>query len=338
MKNKTLKIGLVTFIVGSLISLAAYAWVFHLPGLQISSGEYWLIVKEPINPSSLTSHATLTITHPLNWQIACRLKRFSTIKTGRYKLVSGMSCTQIIHELRSGGKATVMVRIDDAESLEELSAKLGAHLMNDSAYFMSAFEDDSLLQSIGIRQDELAGTIRPNTYEFYWNMNAKTFLTKMKTESDLVWNSQRLEKANEVGLRPFEVVVLASIVKAETGSLDEAPKIAGLYLNRLRIQMPLQSDPTTLFGRKKSAQRVYLSDLQAESPYNTYLHKGLPPGPINFPEITYIDGVLNAEKHDYLYMCAQPDGSGKHAFAQTLNAHEVNRRNYIQWLEKKGIH
>jgi UPF0755 protein len=303
----------------------------------VHSGEYWLIIKEPVEATSLRANEALTFTHPLNWQIACGTKRLRTIKPGRYKLTSGMTYSEIIQELRSGGQPTVSVRIDDAECLEELAAKLGAHLQQDSAYFKNSFEDDSLLRILGIQKNELAATIRPNTYEFYWKMNAKTFLSMMKTESDRLWNTQRRQQAQAIPLSPFEVVVLASIVKAETGSVEEAPKIAGLYLNRLRIQMPLQSDPTALFGKKNSAQRIYLSDLQNDSPYNTYLHRGLPPGPINFPEASYIDAVLTAEQHDYLYMCAEPNGSGKHAFARTLAAHEVNRRNYIQWLDKKGI-
>jgi len=134
-----------------------------------------------------------------------------------------------------------------------------------------------------------------------------------------------------------EVVILASIVKAETGATEEAPRIAGLYLNRLRTGMPLQSDPTAIFGRRKSTQRVYLTDIQSDSPYNTYKFVGLPPGPINFPETIYIDAVLQAEQNNFVFMCAEPGSTGKHRFAKSLSEHERNRKEYVTWLDKKGL-
>ncbi len=337
MIRKLLRVGTIFLLIGSVVAIVGYVLIFRTNNIQVNSEELWLSIKESISTSQMLQIENLKIQNQLTWQLACRAKRIETIKPGRYRFTTGMSNSDIIRELRSGGKSTIQLRIDDTESLEELAGKLGKYLLNDSAYFMNAFEDGALLQAIGIKKEELAATIRPNTYEFYWNMNGKTFLTRMKSESDALWNSERKNKASSMALSPFEVVVLASIIKAETASEEEAPKIAGLYLNRLRIQMPLQSDPTTLFGRKKSAQRVYLNDLQAESPYNTYLNNGLPPSPINFPETMYIDAVLNAENHDYLFMCAEPGGSGRHTFSRTLSDHEINRRKYIQWLEKKGI-
>ena len=140
-----------------------------------------------------------------------------------------------------------------------------------------------------------------------------------------------------MGLSISEVTTLASIVKAETGQRNEATKIAGLYLNRLRSGIPLQSDPTAIFGRKSNVRRVYLSDIQADSPYNTYKIKGLPPGPINFPEDGYLDAVLQAEEHEYIYMCAEPGGTGKHRFSKNLSEHERNRSEYIAWLNQKEI-
>jgi UPF0755 protein len=157
----------------------------------------------------------------------------------------------------------------------------------------------------------------------------------MKEESTKLWNSSRISSSNQLGLNAHEVITLASIVKAETSNLGEAPRIAGLYLNRLRIGMPLQSDPTALFGRRKSSGRVYLNDIQSDTPYNTYKFAGLPPGPINFPEIPYVDAVLHLEKHPYIYMCAEPGGTGKHRFATNLSEHEQNRAAYIKWLNNQ---
>jgi UPF0755 protein len=338
MKSKLTRVIVFSLLILGVALSSAYYVLFQASNLSgISSPEGWYLVKEACESAELPHSPHLTFQSALSWKIACALKRVKQIKPGRYRLEKGMSNSDIIAEFRKGGKSVVTVRIDDTETLEELASKLGASLLHDSAYFMNAFLDDSLLHSFSIDEEQLSSTIRPNTYEFYWNMDAGTFLSKMKEESEAVWNSERLKQADSIGLTAFETTVLASIVKAETGSREEAPVIAALYLNRLRIGMPLQSDPTTLFGRKKSAQRVYKSDLQAESVYNTYLHTGLPPGPINFPETSYIDAVLNAPVHRYLYMCAQPGGTGKHNFAVSFSEHEANRRSYIQWLEKSGI-
>jgi UPF0755 protein len=159
----------------------------------------------------------------------------------------------------------------------------------------------------------------------------------MMKEQISFWTSERKLSAQALGLSEKDVVILASIVKAETATLEEANMIAGLYLNRLRIGMPMQSDPTAIFGTRKNAQRVYLSDIQSDNPYNTYKFKGLPPGPINLPEAAYIEAVLKASTHRYIYMCAQPGGTGKHNFAVSLSDHENNRRAYIRWLNSRSI-
>ena len=152
-------------------------------------------------------------------------------------------------------------------------------------------------------------------------------------------NAKLVMKENDFSLlgNIFSKPILQPIVKAETAKNDEAPKIAGLYQNRLRIGMALQSDPTAVFVRQQHVQRVSYSDLQNDSPYNTYLHTGLPPGPIDFTENIYLDAVLNPAKHEFIFMCAQPGGTGYHNFSRTLDQHNVYRREYTRWLESKGI-
>lgn len=339
MKTKLTRILLIGISVVAIALSFGYYALFHASNINYSGSEAgWYLVKSTTAATELFHSNNLSFKSAHTWKIACAVKRFKQIKPGRYHLKDGMSNSQMIAEFRKGGMSVTSVRIDDTETLEELASKLGASLMHDSIYFMGAFQSDSLLLSMDIAKEQLAGVIRPNTYEFYWTIDAASFISKMKSETDAMWNDSRRKQAESIGLTPFETTILASIVKAETASRDEAPIIAGLYLNRLRIGMPLQSDPTTLFERKKSAKRVYRSDLQAESPYNTYIHTGLPPGPINFPETSYIDAVLQATSHSYLYMCAQPGGSGKHNFAVRYSDHEENRKNYIEWLEKSGIH
>jgi UPF0755 protein len=330
--NKKLKLSTAALLTALTLSAGGYYIVFVQPNLSANEEVCTCQVKQSMTASDVWNVCNTTIENRMTWKIAAKLKRLNMIKPGLYRFKKGISNNDIIREFRSGGLATVMLRIDDVSSLEELSTKLGQSLMNDSAHFMRCFSNDSVVSSFNSKAIQTASLIRPNTYEFYWNMDGDAFLKKMKDEYDKLWNFERLDASDELGLSQHEVITLASIVKAETSNLEEAPRIAGLYLNRLRIGMPLQSDPTALFGRRKSAGRVYLTDIQSDTPYNTYKFKGLPPGPINFPETPYVDAVLKAEHHNYIYMCAEPGGTGKHRFSSNLNEHERNRAAYIRWL------
>jgi UPF0755 protein len=322
-------------LVGILAAAALYYVVFLKPNIDSIEKEFTCQIKRNTSVDEVCNTCRIPIDNYLAWKIAYRLKRLRDIHPGRYQFKQGMSNSDIIRELRSGGFSVVKMRIDDVSSLEELAGKLGQSLMRDSAHFMSCFENDSLLGALGVNKNEVAAIIRPNTYEFYWNMDGTSFLKKMKDESDKLWNLKRISECEQLALSKREIIILASIVKAETSNLGEASIVAGLYLNRLRIGMPLQSDPTALFGRRKSTGRVYLNDIQSDTPYNTYKFKGLPPGPINFPENIYIDAVLHPQKHSYIYMCAEPGGTGKHLFATNLQDHEQNRSAYIRWLNKQ---
>ena len=318
-------------------AILSYFRVFIQSNLSCTDEVVVCVVRKETAAQNVFTTNGLQLMSERSWQFAARLKKLKVVKPGRYRLKSGMSNNDIIAEFRSGGAATLNLRIDDVSSLEELASKLGNSMLYDSAHFMSAFTNDSLLRALEINPTLMATIIRPNTYEFFWNMTGDAFIRKMQSESDKLWSAARMEACAQRGMSKEEVVILASIVKAETGATEEAPRIAGLYLNRLRIGMPLQSDPTAIFGRRKSTQRVYLTDIQSDSPYNTYKFVGLPPGPINFPETNYIDAVLQAEENGYVFMCAEPGSTGKHRFAKSLSEHERNRKEYVTWLDKKGI-
>jgi UPF0755 protein len=334
-KRTFLVLGIVITLV--VTAIFGYYMLFIKSNLSGKEGVTICVVKEETEALQVLSNNGLELLSESSWQLAAMLKKLRLVKQGRYRLKSGMSNNDIIGEFRSGGVSTLNLRIDDVVSLDELAAKLGNNMLHDSAHFMSVFTNDSLLKALEIDPMHVAAIVRPNTYEFFWNMNGEAFLRKMKSESDKLWTDARIEACSRLSMAREEVVILASIVKAETGATEEAPRIAGLYLNRLRIGMPLQSDPTAIFGRRKSTQRVYLNDIQSDSPYNTYKFVGLPPGPINFPESVYIDAVLKAEEHGFVFMCAEPGSTGKHRFAKSLSEHERNRKEYVTWLDKKGI-
>jgi UPF0755 protein len=333
--NSRIKIIASILILGLLLAGSSYYYIFLKANISSFETEFTFQVKRTSLASDVWQEWKLPLDNHSTWQLATSLKRLREIRPGRYQFKKGMSNNDIIREFRSGGQATVKLRIDNVSSLDELAGRLGEALMHDSSHFMNAFENDTILSKLTIDKNNVASIIRPDTYEFYWTMDGSSFLKKMKEESTKLWNSSRISSSDQLGLNAHEVITLASIVKAETSNLGEAPRIAGLYLNRLRIGMPLQSDPTALFGRRKSSGRVYLNDIQSDTPYNTYKFAGLPPGPINFPESSYVDAVLHPEKHLYIYMCAEPGGTGKHRFATNLSEHEQNRAAYIKWLNNQ---
>jgi UPF0755 protein len=166
----------------------------------------------------------------------------------------------------------------------------------------------------------------------------------MLKEYNRFWTEARIDKAKSLNLSPKQVMILASIVQKETAKSDERPRVAGVYLNRLKIRMPLQADPTVIYAIKKSTndfnqviKRVLYKDLELDSPYNTYKYAGLPPGLIAMPDISAIDAVLNPEKHDYFYFVADVNNFGYHKFAKTLSQHNVNRQEYVRWINQQGV-
>jgi UPF0755 protein len=178
----------------------------------------------------------------------------------------------------------------------------------------------------------------PDTYEFYWDISVIEFLRRMNRQYTRFW-AGRMDKADKTGLTPIEVSILASIVEEECKYTDEYPIVAGLYLNRLRIKMPLGADPTVKFAVGDfSLRRVLNKHLAVDSPYNTYKHTGLPPGPIRIPSIKGIDSVLDYTKSDYLYMCAKEDLSGRHNFTKSAAEHQRNANRYRKALDARGIH
>ena len=211
-------------------------------------------------------------------------------------------------------------------------------LMTDSSNLARLLMDSTYCAQIGYSTETLPCLFIPNTYEVYWTMTPEAFVKRMQKEHDRFWNKERKAKAQSIGLTPEEVVTLASIVEEETANNAEKPMVAGLYMNRLHAEMPLQADPTVKFALQDfGLRRILHAHLETESPYNTYKHTGLPPGPIRIPSIQGIESVLNYTRHDYLYMCAKEDFSGTHNFAATFTQHLANARKYQQELNRRKI-
>lgn len=263
------------------------------------------------------------------------------VKSGKFLLKKGMGNFKLVSALRKN--IPVTISYNNQERLENLVQRIAKKIEADSTQLMQSFTNDDFLTKNGFTKENVFTLFLPNTYEFYWNTSANEFRDKMLKEYKKFWTDERLKKAKNLNMTPMQVTTLASIVHKETVKADERPRVAKVYLNRLDLGMPLQADPTIIYSKKlitndfdQVIKRVYYGDFDIDSPYNTYMYQGLPPGPIAMPDINAIDAVLNPENHDYIYFCASVERFGYHEFASTLSQHNVNAAKYAQWLNEQG--
>jgi len=286
---------------------------------------------------TLESHFNIRNTKILRW-VAIRKNYPLMIKPGKYLIDRSVSYPELINILRSGRQAPVKITFSNIRTINQLAGKIGKQIETDSSEILSYFMDESNYIPDGFNKETIISVFIPNTYLVYWNTDAKGLYSRMLKEYRLFWNEQRIAKAQEKGLNPTEVAILASIIDDEVAKPDEKPRIAGVYLNRLKRGIPLQACPTIKFALNDfTISRVLYKHLQTDSPYNTYKHKGFPPGPIGCPSIEGIDAVLNAEKHDFLFFAAKSDFSGYHNFSRTLAEHNRYAAMYQRELNKRKI-
>lgn len=260
------------------------------------------------------------------------------VHTGRYAIRPDESIYHVLSRLLRGYQEPMNLVVGSVRQLDRLAQHIGRQLMTDSADIATLWADSARMAAWGYNRQTLPALFIPNTYEVYWDMSAKDFLQRMAKEHERFWNKERRDKAQALGMTPTEIATLASIVEEETNDKAEKPIVAGLYINRLHQGMPLQADPTVRFAVGDfGKQRITYADLSIESPYNTYLHTGLPPGPIRIATPEGLDAVLNYTRHNYLYMCAKEDFSGRHNFASNYGEHLRNARRYQQELNKRKI-
>lgn len=271
--------------------------------------------------------------------LAHGMKYKQNLKPGRYQLKANMSNRQLIAHLRSGAQLPINLTFSTMRTIEELVTKVAAVLEPKSSEFSTYLKDENNLNKLGYNRYNLISLFIPNTYEFLWNTSVEQFVERMQKEHDRFWEkNNRMDKIKAQNLTPAEAYTLASIVEKESINDGEKPRIAGVYLNRLKQNIKLQADPTVVFATGNfNLNRILYQHLSIDSPYNTYLHEGLPPGPICMPSVASLEAVINAENHDYLFFCARPDNSGLHAFAKTLSGHNENARRFHAWLNKNDI-
>ncbi|MEX1188638.1 MAG: endolytic transglycosylase MltG [Bacteroidia bacterium] len=266
------------------------------------------------------------------------MKYDKKILPGRYRLKNGMSNREIVSLLRSGKQEPLNLTLRAIRTKEQLAGKVGRVLEADSLDLIELFNDSEYMAKFGLNDKTALCLFMPDTYEFYWNTSAETFIERMASQYDNYWSEENLQKAKNVGLKKTEVQIIASIVVQESNQRDEWPIIAGVYINRFRIGMALQADPTVKFALGDfDLRRIRSIHTSVESPYNTYKYKGLPPGPIYMTGKQSMDAVLNYQSHNYLYFCARPDRSGYHSFSKSFSEHQRVARQYHRSLNQRGL-
>lgn len=261
------------------------------------------------------------------------------LKPGYYALDADMTNPELINMLRSGNQTPVNLTFSHARLLTDLPKKLTQNLEIDSAEMANVLLADSTAARFGFEKNTFISMFIPDTYEVFWTYSVEDVLERLKKEYDNFWTEERKQKAERLNMSAEEVATLASIVNGETNKMDEAPAIAGVYINRLQRGIPLQADPTLVYAIGDfTIRRILNKDKEFESPYNTYKYGGLPPGPINMPGKAVLDAVLNYQKHDYIYFCAKEDFSGYHSFARTYTEHIRNARKFQRALNRERIY
>ena len=311
------------------------------PNVFVKQAKYLYIADDAdFNAVKDSLCKNFTVKDPDAFVWVAEKKHYPTkIHGGRYRITDGMNNNQIVNLLRSGNQEPVRVTFNNIRTISQLCGKISQQLPIDSTYLYKLLSDDTFLNKYGFNHVTANALFIPDSYDFYWNTSAEKFVDRMYDFYKQYWTDERKAKAKSIGLTPLEVSILASIVQSEQAAhKEEQPTIAGLYLNRLKIDMPLQSCPTLIYAIGDfTIKRVTNKMIETDSPYNTYKNPGLPPSPINFPEKNALESVLNYKPNDYIYMCAKSDFSGYHNFAKTYQQHLVYAKEYQKKLDERGL-
>jgi UPF0755 protein len=315
-----------------------------VPNTSFNSKEAYIFVGSNATFEEVRSDLEPLLKNSNTFETLAKQKKYvNNIKAGRFRITKGMTNNDIINSIRSRN-LPIKLAFNNQHSLPDLAARISSQIEADSTALITAFTDKNFLESNKFTEANALGMYLPNSYELFWNTSAITFRNRMLKEYNRFWNAFRLEKAKSAGLMPHQIMALAAIVHEESKQAAEQPRIAGVYINRLNNQWPLQADPTLKYAayqlpkyKNTIIKRVLNKHKSINSPYNTYMYKGLPPGLIAMPDLTAIEAVLNYERHSYFYFAADAKNPGFHQFAKTLSGHNRNARNYQAYLNLHGI-
>lgn len=336
-------IALVGIVIGGFFAYHVYSAIFS-PNTNFENEEAYLFVASDATPEDIKEDLASLLKDMESFvSVAERKKYFSNIKSGHFVIKKGMNNNEIVNTIRSKNEP-VKIAFNNQERLEDLAGRIATQIEADSLSLILAMKEPNFLKANGFTNETALSMYIPNSYELYWDISAKEFRDRMLKEHKRFWNDSRKAKAKVLKMTLEEVYTVASIVQKETAKVDERPRVAGVYLNRIKKGIKLDADPTIIYALKKKAndwdmviKRVLYKDLEVASPYNTYRNAGIPPGPIFMPDISAIDAVLDAEKHNYYYFVADLERFGYHKFAKTLSQHNANSRAYKLWIGSQGI-
>jgi UPF0755 protein len=338
MKKTILIILGVLLLLGGVIAYTGYSWVMVDNVQNSKDGTHTIYVKSNWDYDSLvTALYPLLLDYESFDKVARRMNLPNKVIPGKYVFSDQLSNRQLISKFRSGQFQEVKVVLNSSLKRYEILGRIAESLETDSTELATLVNSEDYLKSTGYSNENWPCLFLANTYNFNWATSAEEVSLRFLKENERFWNNKRRKKAARLDLSTTDVVILASIVDAETIMDSEMKTIAGVYLNRLEKKWPLQADPTIRYLLPEGRQRVLNKDLEIESPYNTYINTGLPPGPVLLPSNKAIDAVLDAESHDYMFFCAKADFSGYHAFAKTSSQHNRNAAAYRRELNRRKI-
>lgn len=337
MKKKIIAVLLVVVVIVTVTGVWGY-YMFFGPAVE---ERVTIILRSDESYEQMTDKVKSSLAYHVAFDLyAKRINLDRGIDPGSYTFEKGMTVIEVARTLKFGSNNAVRLVINNARTPEALAGKIAGQIDADSVSVLGALRSTELIDEMGFDSAEAMFSIfLPNTYEVYADISPEALVRRFKSESDKFWSdSRRKSQLERLGMTPFEVMTLASIVHEETNATDEMARVAGVYINRLKIGMPLQADPTLKYAAgDPTIRRVLDRHKSIDSPYNTYMYLGLPPTPIAMPDMAAIEGVLGYEEHNYLYFCARPEMDGRHNFATSLAEHNRNAAAYHRALDRLNI-
>lgn len=340
-------VGLVAILVA--IGMGVFSYFIYqtllAPNTNFEEDHVFLYIKTGSNFQDVYHQISPYLKNPDQFQTVAVQKKYAyNVRPGKFMIHKDMSNNDLVSVLRSQN-IPVPVMFNNQDRIDALAGRISKQIEADSAALVKAIQDTAFLNKNGFTKANLLNMYIPNKYEFFWNTPAEKFRERMLKEYQSFWNESRLEKAKKIGLTPHQVQNLAAIVQKETAKVDERPRVAGVYMNRILNNWKLEADPTVIYALKNRGEvydttnikRVLYKDLEIDSPYNTYKYEGIPPGPIAMSDISSIDAVLNYENHDYYFFVADPKNPGYHKFAKTYAQHNRNKAEYVKWVNQLKI-
>jgi len=340
MKKAILIIILLVFVVGGFFGFKFYKKYY---GNNIEKDGY-VLIPHKANFKQILDSAAKYVDNKEAFEIVAKEKDLEKyFKPGRYHFQKGMGNANLVNMIKAGNQTENSFRIGDFGDIYQMIGKVSKKTEVDSLQFVNDLNTIAVEKGYNNAED-LKKYFFIDTYNFFWTVTPKEFFNKFNDQYNEFWNSERKAKEQQSGLTRDQIYALASIVYKESGGKDDEMKtIAGLYINRYKKGMKLQSDPTVIYAInkqtnfKESIKRVFYKHLSTPSPYNTYANKGIPPGPICVVNKNSVDAVLNAENNSYIFMCADPAKPGYHKFTTSAEEHAINAKAYQDWLNSNNI-